>query len=65
MLEEIIQQIEARGLFWAVERSAIGDYTAIVETTSNYVGDGLAGPGAHGGSTPAEALKSALDAYRP
>lgn len=61
MLEELIRQIEKDGLFWAMEGGPKNGYLAIVEQKDNYVGDGLAGPGASYSETAIEALKMAFE----
>lgn len=59
-MDEAIQEAEAAGFFWAIERSPDGTYTAVAERTSNYIGDALSGPGAITSTTPAEALRAAV-----
>ena len=59
-MDEAIKEAEAAGFFWAIERNHDGSYTAVVERKSLYIGDALAGPGAVGGVTPAEALRAAV-----
>ncbi len=61
-MDEAIREIEAAGLFWAVERNEDGTYTAVVKRKSYYLGDDLSGPSAVGGQTPAQALRNAVAA---
>jgi len=58
-MDEAIKEAEAAGFFWAVERNRDGVYTAVVQRSPYYTGEALSGPGAVGGTTPADALRSA------
>jgi hypothetical protein len=60
-LDELTTAVQADRFSWAVEGGPDGHYAAVVYPVeaSDYIGDGLAGPGASYGETPVAALQLA------